>query len=372
MAVNHRSELHEVIHLAPRHGARAGDNFWELFPLTRGGAIVFALTPLMSGAGLWLYDLRRLGLGGLSKAFAHGRATATAIVSSALREFAAVAAPADLRTLRTVIMGGERSGPSDLERAWRVFPSSCAFLYTYGSTEAPTSAWSLIERDASAASAAPELALHPFPDTSITILDQDGHPAAVGEVGEIIVRSHYLSSGYWNRPEWERGGFPDGLRRRSDLSDRRFRPDRRPPTAARRRAGDGRVKVRGQRVELGAVEEAMIALDCVRTGAVAAVERDGGTALTAFVVPARAGTKPSEVRAALAAVFPSGAVPSSIFVVDQLPSLPNGKLDRRAIAAAAPPINRAPRSRLGLPTSSSVRYSAFGKSSSTIALWSYR
>lgn len=334
VAISHRSELHSVLNLARGMELGPGDHFFELFSLTFSAAILWSLAPLTSGAALWLYDLRRRGLAGLSGALAEANGTAVSLVPSVLREFVAIAPPEDLHNVRSVVVGGERFVPSDLERAQRAFPASCTFLQLLGSTEAIVVGWSLGD-----AQALPEtdLPLHPFPDTGLEILDEAGRRAAADEVGELAVRSHYLSRGYWNRPELTEAAFrtaSDGAQvfRTGDFGW--IDEHQRLHFVGRR---DGLVKVRGQRVELAAVETAVVALDGVLTAAVAAVESADGTVLTAYVVPAPTETKlePAEVRAALGRALSSAAVPSSIFVVDELPTLPNGKLDRRAIAAAA-------------------------------------
>ena len=41
----------------------------------------------------------------------------------------------------------------------------------------------------------------PFPSTEATVLDDDGHQLALGEVGEICMRGPQVMSGYWCRPD---------------------------------------------------------------------------------------------------------------------------------------------------------------------------
>jgi long-chain acyl-CoA synthetase len=41
----------------------------------------------------------------------------------------------------------------------------------------------------------------PLPSTDAAILDDDGRPVALGEVGEIRLRGLQVMKGYWNRPE---------------------------------------------------------------------------------------------------------------------------------------------------------------------------
>jgi long-chain acyl-CoA synthetase len=58
----------------------------------------------------------------------------------------------------------------------------------------------------------------PLPSTDAAILDEDGHPVALGEVGEICLRGPQVMKGYWNRPEESAHVFTaDGWLRTGDM-----------------------------------------------------------------------------------------------------------------------------------------------------------
>jgi long-chain acyl-CoA synthetase len=58
----------------------------------------------------------------------------------------------------------------------------------------------------------------PLPSTEIAILDDDGHPVAVGQRGEIAIRGPQVMSGYWQRPdETARVMTPDGFFKSGDV-----------------------------------------------------------------------------------------------------------------------------------------------------------
>ncbi|MBC7957300.1 MAG: AMP-binding protein [Cytophagales bacterium] len=50
----------------------------------------------------------------------------------------------------------------------------------------------------------------PIPSTEAIILDDDGAPMALGDVGEICVRGPQVMKGYWNRPDETALAFADG------------------------------------------------------------------------------------------------------------------------------------------------------------------
>ena len=102
---------------------------------------------------------------------------------------------------------------------------------------------------------------------------------------------------------------------------------------------DGQVKVRGYRVELGEVEAALRSLAGVREAVAVGI---GTERLVAYVVADRNGNGASnnhqvtdlhELRARLADRLPEYMVPSQIVVLEDLPVLANGKVNRNALLA---------------------------------------
>ncbi|MBY0391455.1 MAG: aminotransferase class III-fold pyridoxal phosphate-dependent enzyme [Mycobacterium pseudokansasii] len=96
---------------------------------------------------------------------------------------------------------------------------------------------------------------------------------------------------------------------------------------------DDQVKVRGHRVELGAVDTALRAVAGVRAAA-ACVLGDGENACLAAGVVLDAATSPQDVRSELATTAPSHVIPTTLVAMQRLPRAGSGKLDRTALAAA--------------------------------------
>jgi acyl carrier protein len=93
------------------------------------------------------------------------------------------------------------------------------------------------------------------------------------------------------------------------------------------------VKIRGHRVELGAVETALCAVPGVRDAAV--VLDETGTRLCGYVL-ADPEVSGATVRELLAESLPAAMVPGRVDVLDRFPLTVNGKVDRAALAPAAP------------------------------------
>ena len=97
------------------------------------------------------------------------------------------------------------------------------------------------------------------------------------------------------------------------------------------------MKIRGVRIELGEIDHHLAAFPGVADAA--AVTRqgaDGETTVAAFLAGDCAAAPEHLLRAYLAERLPPQAIPSSFDWVDELPLSPNGKIDRRALAAVAP------------------------------------
>jgi acyl-coenzyme A synthetase/AMP-(fatty) acid ligase/acyl carrier protein len=174
------------------------------------------------------------------------------------------------------------------------------------------------------------------PDKDVLLVDERGERVEPGAIGEMVVRSRYLSPGHWRNPDLTRATFlpdpADGtlrLYRTGDLG--RLGADGCLEHLGRK---DFQVKIRGRRVETSGVEEALLASSTIREALVVARRRRGDESLVAYVVPAtRPAPDVSTLRRFLAARLADYMVPSAYVFLDALPLLPNGKADRRALPA---------------------------------------
>jgi thioesterase domain-containing protein/acyl carrier protein len=208
----------------------------------------------------------------------------------------------------------------------------------YGATETPQAvAWHRIGE-----SEAGGIPLgHGIAGVQLLVLNAAGLLCGIGELGEINVRTPYLSRGYVDDPgltaeRFRSNSFTDNaddrIYRTGDLG--RYRPDGAVAFCGRR---DRQVKVRGFRVELGDIETALRAQPDVREAA-ALLHTDEGhdPRLVGYVVlsdPRPDVEAIARVRQSLRQRLPDYMVPSQLVVVERLPRSPNGKVDRRALPA---------------------------------------
>jgi acyl-coenzyme A synthetase/AMP-(fatty) acid ligase len=181
----------------------------------------------------------------------------------------------------------------------------------------------------------------PIPGASALVLGEEGKPCAPGEIGELYIRSAFLTLGYYRRPELTREAFPpdplgegtDGkMYRTGDLV--RLREDGALEFIGRK---DFQLKIRGVRVEPGEIESRLLELDGVRAAVVVGREdRPGEQSLVAYVVPADRALPSTELRGFLKERLPEAMVPSSFVVLESLPLTRTGKVDRGALPAPGP------------------------------------
>jgi hypothetical protein len=139
-----------------------------------------------------------------------------------------------------------------------------------------------------------------------------------------------LSLGYWRRPDLTRAKFvpdpvggPERLYLTGDLG--RWAPDGALMLLGRK---DFQAKVRGHRVEIAAVEAALVRHEGVGEAAVLA----RGDRLIAYVTPGRQPLPTAgELRRALGQSLPNYMVPTTFVTLDALSVTPFGKIDRAAL-----------------------------------------
>ncbi|MFJ8913667.1 amino acid adenylation domain-containing protein [Amycolatopsis sp. NPDC102389] len=186
----------------------------------------------------------------------------------------------------------------------------------------------------------------PLPGTRVYVLDARHRLVPPGAVGELYTSGLGLADGYLgDEAETARvfGEFspdvPERLYRTGDLV--RIDTKGRVRYLGRR---DDQVKLRGYRVELSAISDALAADPRVQDAVVAVTDGDSAEKrLMAAVVPAPgAAFGTADLRDALNGRLPAYMVPTLWALVERIPVTGNGKVDRRALAAVAAPAAAAP------------------------------
>ncbi len=166
----------------------------------------------------------------------------------------------------------------------------------------------------------------PLNGVEVRLLADDGEEVAAGAPGVLWIRHPALSSGYANRPEMTREQFRDGWFCTKDV----FIRDAQGYYTHQGRS-DELVKVAGQWVQPGDLEEAVLGLPAIAEAAcVPVADVDGFERLALFVAPRGADGQAAVAAAAAAceARLPRHQRPKWILPVAELPRTATGKVQR--------------------------------------------
>ncbi|PTB65549.1 non-ribosomal peptide synthetase, siderophore synthesis [Trichoderma citrinoviride] len=149
-----------------------------------------------------------------------------------------------------------------------------------------------------------------------------------GEIGELAVGGHQLADGYINRPEQTASSFipsPYGtIYRTGDKA--RIASDGTIEIFGR--LSEGQVKLRGQRLELGEVQSAVLKTPGCHLAVGAVVD----SILVVFCV-ADAGVTEESIMDHCRSWLPQYMMPGEIVLMDEFPRLPSGKVDTKRLKA---------------------------------------
>ncbi|WJK44059.1 amino acid adenylation domain-containing protein [Solwaraspora sp. WMMA2056] len=169
----------------------------------------------------------------------------------------------------------------------------------------------------------------PTPNNTVYVLDADGRPCRIGEVGEMWAGGDCVSAGYLDDPELTAQRYaPDPFLGGGRLMFRTRDLGRWTADGELEHLGrtDDQVKVRGFRVELDSVSAVLETVPgCRHAVTLKLSDRE----LVSFVTPAE--VDPVRCRDAVAAALPYYCVPAAVHPLPELPITGRGKVDRAAL-----------------------------------------
>ncbi|MEM8963523.1 MAG: amino acid adenylation domain-containing protein, partial [Acidobacteriota bacterium] len=175
----------------------------------------------------------------------------------------------------------------------------------------------------------------PLAGTRAHVLDKHLAPTPIGVGGELYLAGAGVSRGYLARPSLTAERYvPDPFA--TEPGSRLYRTGDR---VRWRRDGellfegrlDHQVKIRGFRIELGEIEAVLLDLPEVYEAVVMPRGPKQEQQLVAWLARNDGGEEYAAIRGALEERLPGYMVPASFVVLDALPRLPNGKVDRKAL-----------------------------------------
>ncbi|MBY4572419.1 non-ribosomal peptide synthetase [Gordonia paraffinivorans] len=292
-------------------------------------ASVFELTMAFGSAGhLVIADPDTYAGESLERLITETGVTHVVMTPSALATLETAAVP----SLTTVLSVGEAC-PPELMRRW--VSAGKRFFNLYGPTE--TTIWATADGPFDLSD---EVTIgSAVPGVGALVLDRGLRPTPPGVVGELYIVGEQLAIGYLGRPGLTAERFVanpygagDRMYRTGDRVVRR--PDGRLVYHGR---DDFQLKVRGLRIELGEVDNALMSHPDVANAVSLGVKGPAGEdVLVAYVTPAEGKSPmPEAVTEHVAALLPRYMVPHTVVVVDSFELTGVGKIDRSKL----PPVD---------------------------------
>ncbi|MGW7342976.1 amino acid adenylation domain-containing protein [Streptomyces sp. NPDC054854] len=367
VAVQHRQVLNYLAGAGERLRIAPGSSFGLLQSLSFDFSITMLYLALTTGGRVHLLPRRIAGVE-LAAEIERAGIDYLKMTPSHLAALSADAPLARLLPRRALVLGGEAANWS-----WAAGIAAlgrCAVFNHYGPTEA-TVGITVHEVTADGVDAPGNTPIGtPLAGGRCYVLDEARNPVPPGVTGELYVGGDRLARGYLGRPDLTAERFlPDPYAvpagsEPSTADPSGTGPGRTDPGApgeggprmyrtgdlARWRADgsldylgrvDDQIKVRGYRVEPGEIEAALTAMPGITQAVVLARGEGVKQNLVAYLERPAGGEPPTaaDLRAALGEVLPDYMVPARYVVLDRLPLLAHGKVDRKALPepADAPP-----------------------------------
>lgn len=251
----------------------------------------------------------------------------------------------EIKSIRFVVLAGERSWPKLLEKSADKNPS-VNHINEYGPTEATVTAVANLNMNVETT----EIIGKPISNTRIYILDTNLNLIPLGASGELCIEGVGLAYGYLNNPGLTAERFRRTAISNSSLVIRRSQKTNQRLYQTGDRARwlydgniellgriDQQLKIRGYRIEVEEIENRMMKYDKVKEAVVIAREAPinseyGGSDKNLYAYFVSEETPDiSQLKRFLAEELPDYMLPAHFIQVERIPLTPNGKLDREAL-----------------------------------------
>jgi non-ribosomal peptide synthetase component F/acyl carrier protein len=328
----HRHELHAVANLTKYFRICADD---RVIMLGRHVLGKHTFEALLNGGTLYPFDLREEDLVTLGRWLIQQEITIYKSFPTAFRHFVdTLSGHESFPKLRLIRLEGEPVYSADLELYKKHFASNCLFVNSFSSTETGTVCVYFADKNTQIDGHRIPVG-YPVDGMEVLLLDELGRDVGPNQLGEIAVRSRFLSAGYWQKPELTREKFhlepgteKEQLYLTGDLGEM---SEHGCMVLLGRK--DFEIKIRGSRVDVSQTEAALAEHPGIKELTVVPKKLPSGdTRLVAYLVarqsPAPAAT---DLRHFLKQRLPEFMIPTAFVVLDKLPLLATGKVDRREL-----------------------------------------
>jgi amino acid adenylation domain-containing protein len=341
--LSHRNVMHKVISTTNDFHISIEDRLLLVYSCSFSASILPIFGALLNGATVCAFDVQKEGTAALANWLGQQEVTAYFSPPTLFRHLAESLVDGEaMSRIRLIYVSSEAATRRDVELFRQHFPARCVFVHMLATGETGHARQYWIDKETQIEGSAVPVG-YEVADKEVVLLDEQGKSVGFNEIGEIAIRSRYLSVGYWRRPDLTHAKFLSDHDQRTYLTGDLGRML---PNGCLYHLGrkDFRVKARGFTIDVSETEAALVNLDVVKEAVVVAREDAAGDArLVAYVVPSTERPTPSLLRRSLAEKLPEYMIPSAFVLLDTMPLTPTGKIDRQALPdprAARPELDR--------------------------------
>jgi len=287
---------------------------------------------LLNGAGLHIYALKRAGIHQLANWLEVEGITVLYMVPATFRVLLETLHGEQFAGLRVIRLGGEAVLARDVAGFQRHFGEGCLLANGLASTETGTICQYFIDHQTRITGISVPAGFT-VQDKEVSLLDEAGNLVAQGAEGEIVVAGAEMGPGYFSPTAAPAPGAP-GVKRVVHTGDLGYHmPDGRLVWVGRK---DWQIKLRGQRMNLLEIEQALLSLENVAEAAVTyQVAEDGAAFLVAYIQPrGQPAPRDEALRRGLQLLLPVVMIPAVFLCLDALPRTVGGKVDHKALPVA--------------------------------------
>jgi fatty-acyl-CoA synthase len=226
-----------------------------------------------------------------------------------------------LRSLKTIYTGGDPLMPWALEQLKSKFPH-LGVVQVYGLTEGQPIAAALDPEDAFTKG---HTVGKPLPLTEIQIIDDNGIPLGVSEIGEIAIKSPAVSEGYWRKPDETMKTFVNGWCKTGDLG--MFDQDGYLSIAGRKK---DMIRSGGENIYAAEIEDVLYRHEDIKEVSVIGIPDPKYIEAVCAVIVKKEGSNLTEedVIEFCKKYLASYKKPKEVRFVDQIPRTPSGKVQK--------------------------------------------
>ncbi|MGH7835487.1 MAG: non-ribosomal peptide synthetase, partial [Candidatus Binatia bacterium] len=302
-------------------------------------AVKITFYALLNGLALLPFDARKEGAARLAGWLEQERVSVCWISSPLFRNVAETLTGEErFPELRLIRLASDTVHKSDVDFYKKYFPATCILAVGLSSSETGFSRSCLLDHDAEIHGEEVPVG-YSVEGKDVLLLDDSGKEIGFNEVGEIAIKSRYLSPGYWRRPDLTKAKFredPQGGENRLYLTGDLglMLPD---GCLIHKGRKDFRIKIRGYGVEIAEIEKALLAHPGVKNAIVVSRPNESGEAqLVAYFTSREQAARQSEpniseLRSLLKQKLPDYMIPPVFVHLPALPLTPNGKVDRSGL-----------------------------------------